>query len=399
MIRLECTTGGHNKFYEFHLARTNGRVTLKGLYGGIGKAPQETIIYDGDSEGEAQAELLKKQAEKQKKGYVMVGSNGSLVQDPVQKKKNDLPVIWPMNAQGVKDTTHLDRLLNDTRFIAQEKLDGMRAIVHITPTGLRIFSRSAGVDDPSRPLEKTSSLPHLASLRFPGLVGTIVDCEILARGMNSAELAGTVHRKTGTNGNHHVQLFVFDILAFCDTDLSHKKLSERLNWLKALKSRLLSEHIHFLPWAETMEDKERLYASVLSEGGEGIMLKCLDEYYLQGGRPTNNWFKVKKSMTIDAVVLGFTKGKGKFNNRIGALVFGQYVNTPEGWTLQELGQTSGMSDEVRAQMSLLPNDYIGRVVTIKGMERLKSGAIRHPQFVAMRLDKNPDQCRWYEGEQ
>ena len=58
-----------------------------------------------------------------------------------------------------------------------------------------------------------------------------------------------------------------------------------------------------------------------------------------------------------------------------------------------------MSDEVRGQMSLHPEDYIGRVVIIKGMERLKSGAIRHPQFVAMRLDKNPNQCRWYEGEQ
>ncbi len=304
-----------------------------------------------------------------------------------------------MNAQGVKDTTHLDRLLNDPRYIAQEKLDGMRAIVHFTPSGLRIFSRSAGVDDPSRPLEKTSALPHLGILHFPGLIGTIVDCEILANGLDSAELAGTVHRKSGANGNHHVQLFVFDILAFCHTDLSHKKLSERLNWLKVLKSRLRSEHIHFLPWAETTQEKERLYASVFNQGGEGIMLKCLDEYYLQGGRPANNWVKAKKSMTIDAIVLGFTKGKGKFNDCIGALVFGQFVYTNGGWTLQELGQASGMNDHVRAQMSQRPNDYIGQVVTIKGMERLKSGAIRHPQFVAMRLDKNPDQCRLYEGEQ
>jgi hypothetical protein len=33
------------------------------------------------------------------------------------------------------------------------------------------------------------------------------------------------------------------------------------------------------------------------------------------------------------------------------------------------------------------------------MERLKSGAIRHPQFVEIRSDKNPFQCKWYEGEQ
>ena len=87
MIRLECTTGGHNKFYEFHIAKTNGRVTVKGLYGGIGKAPQEAIIYDGDSEREAQAELQKKQIEKLKKGYVIVSSGGNPVLQPVQKKR------------------------------------------------------------------------------------------------------------------------------------------------------------------------------------------------------------------------------------------------------------------------------------------------------------------------
>jgi hypothetical protein len=33
------------------------------------------------------------------------------------------------------------------------------------------------------------------------------------------------------------------------------------------------------------------------------------------------------------------------------------------------------------------------------MERLKSGAIRHAQYLAMRFDKNPKQCKWYQGEQ
>ena len=94
-----------------------------------------------------------------------------------------------MNAQGLKDDSHLDLLLQSQNYIAQIKLDGMRAVVHITSSGLRIFSRSAGVADPSRPLEKTSSLPHLASLVFPELVGTVLDCEILAPGKDSAELA------------------------------------------------------------------------------------------------------------------------------------------------------------------------------------------------------------------
>lgn len=85
MIRLECTIGGHNKFYELNLVRTNGHVVVKGLYGRIGHAGQEAVIYDGDSEVEAKAEMQKKQLEKQKKGYVIVGNGSSVT--VAQKKR------------------------------------------------------------------------------------------------------------------------------------------------------------------------------------------------------------------------------------------------------------------------------------------------------------------------
>ncbi len=298
-----------------------------------------------------------------------------------------------MNALGVKDDAHLERLLNDPRYIAQEKLDGIRAIVHVTKTGLRIFSRSAGVNDPTVPLEKTSSLPHLARLTFPSHVGTILDSEILARGMDSAQLSGAMHRKNGSNGL--VKIYVFDILKYCNTDLTSMTLSVRLEWLKRMKREVLSEYIRFLPYATGSDDKRRLYDTVMSSGGEGIMVKRLDEHYVQGGRPANNWYKAKRSATFDCVVMGFTKGAGKYNQSIGAVRFGQYVDNQ----LVELGQASGMNDSVRKHMSAHPEDWIGRVIEIKGMERLRSGAIRHPVFVRLKLDKKPHQCLLYEGEQ
>ena len=86
MIRLECTIGSHFKFYELDLVRNNGHVVVKGLYGRIGQAGQEVIIYDGDDFNEAQAEMQKKQLEKQKKGYVIV-SNGNSQPAPAEKKR------------------------------------------------------------------------------------------------------------------------------------------------------------------------------------------------------------------------------------------------------------------------------------------------------------------------
>ncbi len=393
MIRLEHTRG-HNKFYELHLIKSSGRIIVKGLYGAIGQCPKEHPVYDGDNEQEALAEMQKKQLEKQKKGYVLVGGESEVAQ-PAVHRRTDLPVIWPMNAQGIKDEEHLNRLICNDSYAAQEKLDGMRAIIHITKNGLRIFSRSAGVADPTKPLEKTDSLPHLAALRFPQLANTILDAEILAPGVDVASLTGAIHSNEVGTTNGLVKAYVFDILSFCGEDLSSKTQHQRIAVLDVLKSRLHSPYVVFLHWVFTAKDKRSLYDNVLENGGEGILLKRLDAHYVQGGRPANNWFKAKKSATFDCVVMGFTKGMGKYNTCIGALVFGQYVDGK----LTELGQASGMTDTERNDMSLHPDRYIGKVVVIKGMERLKSGAIRHPQFAGMRQDKDRFECRWYSNEQ
>ena len=87
MIRLECTRGGSNKYYEFHFIKSNGRFTVKGFYGAIGQAAKEHIIYDGDSAEEAQNELQKKQREKEKKGYIVVGGDNTFTQVTAPQKK------------------------------------------------------------------------------------------------------------------------------------------------------------------------------------------------------------------------------------------------------------------------------------------------------------------------
>ena len=114
----------------------------------------------------------------------------------------------------------LDQLISNPNYAAQEKLDGMRAIIHICKDGLRIFSRSAGVDDPTRPLEKTSSLPHLAVDEVSELAGTILDAEILAPGIDVASMSGAIHSKQAGTTNGLVKAFVFDVLRFIGDDLS-----------------------------------------------------------------------------------------------------------------------------------------------------------------------------------
>jgi|WetSurMetagenome_2_1015567.scaffolds.fasta_scaffold13112_6 ATP-dependent DNA ligase len=394
MTRLECTTGGHNKFYEFHVARNKGRITVRGIYGAIGQAPKEAMIYDGDSEADARKELTRKQTEKLKKGYVVVAGDESTSDAKKEDDgESDLPVIWPMNAQGIDGEDHLNQLLDSPEYAGQEKLDGMRAVVHITPTGLRIFSRNAGVGNPFRPLEKTRALPHLAQLRFPTLAGTVLDSEIIAPGKGSSAIAGMVNSSNGSNGSVHI--YAFDVLRYNGQDWTTQTQERRLATLKHVEPMLNCRYIHVLPWKTSFTTKWKLFKSIMDGTGEGVMFKNLQEPYIQGGRPSNNWLKWKKSASFDCVIIGFTKGAGKYNDCIGAVRFGQYVDGE----LVDLGQASGMTDAVRTHMSLHQSEYIGRVVTIKGQQRLKSGSLRHPQFVSLRPDKKATECIWYENEQ
>jgi predicted DNA-binding WGR domain protein len=85
-VRLECTVGGHNKYYEFQGIESKGRYTVKGLYGAIGQAPKEAIIYDGDNKSEANKEFEKKKTKQLKKGYVVVSQNGKASPAPAEKK-------------------------------------------------------------------------------------------------------------------------------------------------------------------------------------------------------------------------------------------------------------------------------------------------------------------------
>lgn len=317
MQRYECRTGGSNKFYEYETVRTNGRITVTGYYGAIGKAPRTTVVYDGDDVAQALEALDASIAERLKHQYKPVGDTGTPLPDRAPMRNDrpaqDVPVIWPMAANGIKDERQTEGLIGDGNFFEQEKLDGMRATIHVTASGLRIFSRSAGVGDPNRPLEKTASLPHLAALQYPELIGSIYDAELKAPGMDAASIAGEINSRFGST---IVKAYIFDILALKGQMLTGVGLEKRLAWLdKATPNH--SGNIEVLPYARSIAEKRALYDRVMTGDGEGVMFKYRLGTYIQGGRPMGNWFKLKKSITVDCIIVGFTKGKGKYNASIG----------------------------------------------------------------------------------
>ncbi|KZR57894.1 RNA ligase family protein [Pseudobacillus badius] len=82
--------------------------------------------------------------------------------------------------------------------------------------------------------------------------------------------------------------------------------------------------------------------------------------------------------------------KFHFYDWIGAVTFGKYDENKE---LVELGDCSGITEALRADMSLRPNAYIGQVMEISAMQRTNDGYYRHPQFKRLRDDKNATDCK------
>lgn len=208
------------------------------------------------------------------------------------------------------------------------------------------------------------------------------------------------------------------------------------------------------------DDIRDKYEEVVRNGGEGLILKCKSSIYHLGKIGSNGkgvpskvkankrkniyftpWIKYKKYDTYDCVIMGFSpttiiytgndestwkfwqdaKTDRKFMIDVdtsegmsilndpdldllpitkfyyydwpGAIIFGQYNKEGE---LVEVGQTSGITDEMRQEFAQNPEFYIGKVCEVGCMEQLKAPtySLREPRFLRIReaWDKNPFEC-------
>lgn len=77
--------------------------------------------------------------------------------------------LWPMGGTKVPAERKLRELMNNDTYIAQEKLDGIRALMHFEKDGsVRWTTRGSSVDSPDEPIEITHRVEHILNGRkFP----------------------------------------------------------------------------------------------------------------------------------------------------------------------------------------------------------------------------------------
>lgn len=278
---------------------------------------------------------------------------------------------------------------DDNGWIAQQKLDGYRAQLHLHPGGPNeLWSRTAH--------DMIEGVPFLQELRADRNV--VLDGELVAEnGGGSHDVNHWLAAKTG------LVYAAFDILQLGDHDCQGYTLGHRMDCL--LAAGVFSARLFSLPYE--MYDKRGLYDRTVLQGGEGVVLKRVGAIY-QAGKRSWDWLKVKKTETYDVVITDCDSKPTQWTVRPGAKGTDGVVY-PDGklsstWLAGYCGLSYGLYDPVAKEIRRVgslgvtgPKEemelYVGRVVEVKGWGQYKkTGAIRHPQMVKVRTDKLPVDC-------
>ena len=196
----------------------------------------------------------------------------------------------------------------------------------------------------------------------------------------------------GSHWGHKMDIdghfYVFDCLKYKGDDMQDEPLSMRKEALHLFfgdDECMGMDFVYELPYFPT-EQWEETWKEYVSGGGyEGLVFKDSNSKYQDKGA----WARMKGVVEIDYVCTGFrpadkgTKYEGQVGSVIGTL------------TDKDVSVTcGGITEDMRRAFTKYPERYIGQVFTAKGNNWYPSGAIRHPQFVMWRTDKEVDECRY-----
>jgi bifunctional non-homologous end joining protein LigD len=145
-------------------------------------------------------------------------------------------------------------------------------------------------------------------------------------------------------------------------------------------------------------------------GLEGVVAKRVESPYRPGKR-TREWLKYKNELRQEFVVGGYTRGEGRREGGIGALLIGYYNDdgvlqyagkVGTGFTDAELERLEGLLEPHRRDTSPFgagrpPRDAVWvdpvLVVEVRFSEWTGGGAARHPAYLGVRDDKAPADVR------
>ena len=372
-----------------------------------------------------------------------------------EKINNLYPEAVMYEAMKIYPSTEasLKRACESDEYFGQLKKDGAWYQFEKHEANTYLFGRSVSKKT-GLLTEKSGNIPHIVNALDCLPQHTILIGEVYYPGKSSKDTvsimgclpAKAIERQNGSYGFIHY--YIHDILMYDGVDLVKGMVDNETRY-KILKRIFeiynLNQH-NFIELAEVWEDD--LYSRVgdaLSAGEEGMVIKKKAGFYEPGKRPDTN-LKAKKVDFADVVIIGFEEPTPVYNGKeleswqywvnpdcdqdsewrdaeryeIGChypeyiqeevCMFYTPVTKPfymkwwnsririgaynEAGEIEDIGVIhSGISDEMKKDMTEHPEDYLNKVCSIQMMEvDKKEHTIRHGFFKGMRYDKPGSDC-------
>lgn len=338
LFYTECSS---DKVYHLQIEKSGSKFVVNFQYGRRGsalKAGTKTEIPVSEEEADKIFEKFLK--EKTGKGYQHIEGDNEKKNEFSEVAKSSSArkeVIIAPQLLNVIEEDEVERLINDDRYLAQEKKDGERRLVDAVLKGCIIGVNKKGTEVP---------LPRM-------IIQSINDDCVL-----DGEIIGEI-------------LHVFDILNANGEDIKGIDCVKRIAVLNSLE---FGNSIKIVETAFTTEEKRAMFIRLKKENKEGMVFKLKSSPYVSG-RPASGGsqlkFKFQKSGTF--VVANITKGKRSV---------GLQVTSPDGYI--NIGKCTVPPNK--------PMPIVGALVEIQYLYAYKGGCLFQPVYLNERHDSDLLDC-------
>jgi bifunctional non-homologous end joining protein LigD len=291
--------------------------------------------------------------------------------------------------------TPVDKPFDHPDWIFEIKWDGYRTISRIQGSEVSIYSRNN--------ISFNDKFPEIVESLSDLKIDAVLDGEIVVVDKNGKSdfqlLQDYLKEKKG-----NLVYYVFDILYLDGEILVDLDLSDRKKILKDLFAPAKpADYIRISDYIE--EDGKDFFSIAKKNNLEGIIAKKKTGKYLSGKR-SRDWLKIKSIVQQEVVIAGYSTSKSP-GRKISSLITGVFDNED----LIFVGQVGTGFDENEINMILAKLDKIKTsnspfkktpaieqtpvwvkpeiVAEVKFTEWTRSGLMRQPVYIGLRIDKDP----------
>ncbi|EDM81438.1 ATP-dependent DNA ligase [Plesiocystis pacifica SIR-1] len=299
--------------------------------------------------------------QKQRKGYEVLSDDnlpaevapeqgqGSASKAGIERRGRVGPIAQLLNNA---DGDALDGYFADAEIVAQQKLDGMRLLVHVRDEGIVATNRDG---------QETSLGGALRDACALAPKGTSLDGELLV---------------------DPPCYWVFDTLAWAGEDLRQEPYAKRHAALKRKRKLFASPLLELVPLAKTEADKRSLFATLQAQRAEGIVFKRKDAPYISGRPPSGGTqLKYKFVKTADVFI---TANAGN--------AYQMAVYDDAGKARQVGKVFAGTTNDSRADLDAMLSRGETPVAEVRYLYATKDDILYQPVFVRARTDKAAEAC-------